>query len=592
MNTYPQVAIMGNYTLTFKIRINGAPRKFEYNVSSIGEQFPEVKMSFCGSETSDSNRYFDLEFCGNDSGIKAVLHPKMPFEIVSAKVDFLHEYAPGDLVYSAGYQSWTTVKEYAANEYCRDIIPLAMGKTLRHYAGISADDEIVGKYPEKPGMIHSVTYTYIKNGEDMILMGSMDEKYGYTIFRTDMNKGSFSIERDTKGVFVRGGSYDLFDVRFFKGGYDEVFDGYFGAMNLRKPAIDHLAGYTSWYNYFQKIDENIILRDLDGLDRVSDKVSIFQIDDGYETFVGDWLDPCDKFPNGMKYIADKVHAKGYLAGIWLAPFNVQIKSRTFKEHPDWILRDEKGKPVMGCMGWGGAYTLDFYKPEVKAHIRHFFDVILNDWGFDMVKLDFLYSECHTARYGKSRGQIMCEAMDFLRECCGDKLILGCGLPIGASFGRVDACRISCDADLKYSGKFYNKLHVNNEIPSAVNAINNSIFRRHLNGRVFVNDPDVFFLRDNNLDYTDEQKLLLATINNMFGNVLFVSDNAGDYDEYKCGIVSHMFTKSDFKIKDAGYIGSECVRITIDGQNGDRIFKFNIRTGEVYDDAGLKFFASK
>ena len=46
----------------------------------------------------------------------------------------------------------------------------------------------------------------------------------------------------------------------------------------------------------------------------------------------------------------------------------------------------------------------------------------------------------------------------------------------------------------------------------------------------MNDPDVFFLRNNNLKFTQEQKLLLARINNLCGNVLFVSDNAGDYDE--------------------------------------------------------------
>ena len=28
---------------------------------------------------------------------------------------------------------------------------------------------------------------------------------------------------------------------------------------------------------------------------------------------------------------------------------------------------------------------------------------------------------------------MQEAMEFIRECVGDKLILGCGLPLGAGF---------------------------------------------------------------------------------------------------------------------------------------------------------------
>jgi|LSQX01.2.fsa_nt_gb alpha-galactosidase len=551
----------------------------------------ETKISINGKvQTFENldNKYFSIDFCADANGIKAVLKPVFPMELVGFKVSFDYDFNPGDRFFGAGYQSWTTANEFTAGDIEMDITPLARG-LLEHVAAFSADTEITGRYPKKPGHVHSITYTYIRNGEKMKLFGSLSERFGYTIFRADMNGNKLTIERDVKGAFVKGGEYTLLDVAVFEGGYDEVFDAYFAAMNIKKPKIDHLAGYTSWYNYFQKIDENIILRDLNGLDPVKDVVSIFQIDDGYAPYVGDWLDYCPKFPNGMKYIADKIHEKGYLAGIWLAPFNVQIKSRTYKEHPDWVVRDDNGRPILGSLAWGGAYTLDIYKPEVREHIRHFFDVVLNEWGFDMVKLDFLYSQCHKARNGRSKGQIMCEAVDFLRECCGDKLILGCGLPIGPAFGKVDACRISCDADLKYEGMFYNRMKLNNELPSAQNAINNTILRRHLNGRAFVNDPDVFFLRDNKLTYTREQKLLLATINNMFGNVLFVSDNAGDYDAEKYEIIRHMFKKSKIKVKMAEYIESDLIRITIDGGDKDKYFDFNIKTGKVYNNAGLPFF---
>lgn len=72
----------------------------------------------------------------------------------------------------------------------------------------------------------------------------------------------------------------------------------------------------------------------------------------------------------MKTIADAVHREGYLAGIWLAPFNVQRgKSRILKEHPDWLIRNPDGKPQLGCVAWGGAYTLDIYNPEVREHLK-------------------------------------------------------------------------------------------------------------------------------------------------------------------------------------------------------------------------------
>ena len=45
--------------------------------------------------------------------------------------------------------------------------------------------------------------------------------------------------------------------------------------------------------------------------------------------------------------------------------------------------------------------------------------MLDVWGFDLVKLDFLYAVCMLPTEYKTRGQIMCEAMDFLREVIGD-----------------------------------------------------------------------------------------------------------------------------------------------------------------------------
>ena len=41
-----------------------------------------------------------------------------------------------------------------------------------------------------------------------------------------------------------------------------------------------LFGYTSWYNYYQNINESIILRDLDALDS---RFELFQIDAATET---------------------------------------------------------------------------------------------------------------------------------------------------------------------------------------------------------------------------------------------------------------------------------------------------------------------
>lgn len=530
-----------------------------------------------------SGPHFSVITVNDESGVKLTLIPSRPITLISASLEFWHEYEKNEKFFVNGYQSWTTSGEMSAEDIYRGTTPLAGVTKYTKDMAITSGDYAFTRYEPRPGFFHSFTYTYLRRGDEFELFGSLSERNGYTVFYSDMEKHIFSVEKDVEGLTISE-PYEMFDIVRFVGGYDEVFDKYFAAMSLpAKKRVDRLTGYTSWYNYFQKIDENIILRDLKGLSRARESVNIFQIDDGYEPFVGDWLDYNGRdFPNGMKTIADAVHREGYLAGIWLAPFNVQRgKSRILKEHPDWLIRNPDGKPQLGCVAWGGAYTLDIYNSEVREHLKKVFDTVLNDWGYDMVKLDFLYSQCRTPHDNKTRGTIMCEAMDFLRECVGDKLILGCGVPLGPAFGVVDACRISCDVDLSYGGKFYNSMSINNELPSAQNAINNSMFRRHLNGRAFLNDPDVFFLRDHNLTFTWEQKLLLAKINNLFGRVLFVSDDAGEYSEAELEVLKETFRESDAKILDV-----KCVGARADGnyeikfiENGEeKLLYFNLFTG--------------
>lgn len=530
-----------------------------------------------------SGPHFSVITVNDESGVKLTLIPSRPITLISVSLEFWHEYEKNEKFFVNGYQSWTTSGEMSAEDIYRGTTPLAGVTKYTKDMAITSGDYAFTRYEPRPGFFHSFTYTYLRRGDEFELFGSLSERNGYTVFYSDMEKHIFSVEKDVEGLTISE-PYEMFDIVRVVGGYDEVFDKYFAAMSLpAKKRVDRLTGYTSWYNYFQKIDENIVLRDLKGLSRARESVNIFQIDDGYEPFVGDWLDYNGKdFPNGMKTIADAVHREGYLAGIWLAPFNVQRgKSRILKEHPDWLIRNPDGKPQLGCVAWGGAYTLDIYNPEVREHLKKVFDTVLDDWGYDMVKLDFLYSQCRTPRDNKTRGTIMCEAMDFLRECVGDKLILGCGVPLGPAFGVVDACRISCDVDLSYGGKFYNSMSINNELPSAQNAINNSMFRRHLNGRAFLNDPDVFFLRDRNLTFTWEQKLLLAKINNLFGRVLFVSDDAGGYSEAELEVLKETFRESDAKILDV-----KCVGARADGnyeikfiENGEeKLLYFNLFTG--------------
>ena len=334
---------------------------------------------------------------------------------------------------------------------------------------------------------------------------------------------------------------------FDNGGYDEVFDRYFAKMNVKPLTDKKIKGYTSWYNYYQNINEKIILRDLDAISEKTDKVNTFQIDDGYQTAVGDWLSiNKTKFPNGMKPIVEKIHAKGWQAGLWLAPFGAQKGSKLASEHSDWLVKGKNDKPIMVGANWGGFYAIDIDNADARAYIKNVFDTVLNDWGFDLVKLDFLYATAVVPLHNKTRGQLAYESIDFLRECVGDKQILGCGVQQMPCFGKVEYMRIGADMALGWKHKFFRNL-THREDVSTPNAIHNSVYRRCLNNRAFLCDPDVFLLRRSNIKFTFEQQKVLAKFIKLFGSVLFMSDNVDEYDDEQMAVFNDTLADDDMQI---------------------------------------------
>ena len=116
----------------------------------------------------------------------------------------------------------------------------------------------------------------------------------------------------------------------------------------------------------------------------------------------------------------------------------------------------------------------------------------------------------------------------LRECVGeDKLLLACGAPMLPSFGVADYMRIGADMALSWPHSARRR-QMHREDVSTPNAMLNSVYRRGLNGRAFLNDPDVFLLRRNNISFTPEQQALLAKFIQLFGGVLFTSDDVSTY----------------------------------------------------------------
>lgn len=471
----------------------------------------------------------------------ASLTPFHNIEVIDVTLTFNWKPDSVARVFVNGYQCWTNSQEFEKPAKIKDLSRIAEG--FGKYYG----DYLFNNHKPAKGTQHGWTYAYTRlpNGQ-MHLYASLDETKGYTQWRFDSKAGKLVMVKQLENILLRQNeNHDFITILELQGSDETLFDVYakqqqeVTAANManiiglkHSSTATALTGWTSWYHYYTKINEAIILDNLNAFASNDIPIGMFQIDDGYQKAVGDWKQTNAKFPNGMKHIADSIHQAGYKAGLWLAPFICEHNSDIYRNHPNWILRDDKNKPLVAGINplWSGKYyALDIYLPEVQQYLRGVFDTVLNVWGYDMVKLDFLFAASIKPQYGKSRGEIMTEAMLMLRRWAGDKWILGCGVPLGPSMNVVDYCRISSDVHMKWEQKMLKALNARERL-STWNTMTTNIGRWQLGGRMFYNDPDVYVLRDEKNGLKPAQKHTMFFVNNLFGQLVFTSDNIGNYND--------------------------------------------------------------
>lgn len=482
-----------------------------------------------------------LEKYEENNRFRVILKSNYNIIIKKIYIDKFIKYDKDSKIMVNGYETWTESKEFEIQE---KILPL--DNELWHMRN-QGDYEFY-KYSGEKGVLHSYGYTYIRKDEEFNFIGSIDESLCNTIFEHHTIDNYIRIIKECEGQSFHK-EFVAFDIISTTGNEDSVFYTYFSYFKKTVENLSTCTGWTSWYYYYNSINEDIILKNLENYSVRDIPIDVFQIDDGYQSAVGDWLLCNDKFKNGMGNLANKIKEKGYKAGIWLAPFVCEKNSQVYKNHKNWILRDLNGEMVIAGHNslWSGEYyTLNFYNEEFRSYLKEVFKYVIEIWGYDIVKLDFLYAVAIEPRENKTRGKIMREAMEFLRELCGTKMILGCGVPLISAVGLTEYCRVGSDVALTWEepkGKMLNFRERN----STFNSITSTIGRRGLNGRAFISDPDVFILRSNKNEMSFNQRYSLLLINCIFGGLVFTSDNIEEYSEEEMDIYMSSFPLKEKKI---------------------------------------------
>lgn len=305
-------------------------------------------------------------------------------------------------------------------------------------------------------------------------------------------------------------------------------------MQRRDPRPLKLTGWCSWYHYFSQVTAEDIRRNLQAAVALRQELplDLIQIDDGFESQVGDWYSFRPTFPQGVAPLGEEIRQAGFTPGLWLAPFILDPRSQLAHAHPEWLLRGRWNRPVNAGFLFSGffATALDLTAPGALEHVQEVIDTAAHRWGFPYLKLDFLYAAALPGRHSDphlTRAQILRRGLQAIRQAAGEEtLLLGCGCPLGPAVGLVDAMRIGPDVDVRwrpaYQGIefFFEK---EPDMPSARNSIHNILTRLPLHRRWWVNDPDCLLVRpDTHLSQAELQTL--ATAIALSDGAFFLSDD--------------------------------------------------------------------
>jgi len=133
------------------------------------------------------------------------------------------------------------------------------------------------------------------------------------------------------------------------------------------------------------------------------------LDDRWFDNYGDWQPRKDTFGgDAIQKMVSDFHKQGMKVQLWWLPLAVEdgrfkygdhqyVVSNVVKEHPDWLILDEKGQPARMTRNLA---TLCPAVPEVREYYKKLTERFIRDWGFDGHKLDNIYAtpRCYNPKH--------------------------------------------------------------------------------------------------------------------------------------------------------------------------------------------------
>ncbi|MBQ5401272.1 MAG: alpha-galactosidase [Treponema sp.] len=491
--------------------------------------------------------------------------------------------------YGGGWQSWGFGGELGPGQKQKNYFPLIpQWKKYTTFPGKWPSD-VGGKNPKSPSILKGQFLIYLR-WENTYLVLASTAAFGNddgnplppVQFYVDRKKRTVSV-----GIYADGkrwsrmelmGRLVVFSAKTFFALRDGVGFIFAEGRSERHACLEFLgghdgivkcAGWESWYNHYADINQKLIAADLDSLGGNGNIINsmysqknlpvVFQVDDGWEKSLGDWDANLERFPDGMTALATSISDAGYIPGLWIAPLIIDLRSETAKKHPDWILRAENGKPINAGMNplWGAKFgsdqpsypysyfCLDLSRDDVLEHLDSLMEKAVNVWGFRYLKLDFLFAGMIDGKFANGGSAYLWydRAVKKLTRrvinSSGERVAyLGCGLPFESSFMSFPLSRIGPDTKECWDIDWLRRINYTARTGAKPN-LQSTLGHAFWDQKIFINDPDVIFLRYTNIKLDDGEKELIAMVNKMFASQIMDSDDTSDFSADDADFTEHV-----------------------------------------------------
>lgn len=430
--------------------------------------------------TELNNNDYSIDIHIKEDNLKATINTNK--DLHNLKIDF---YIKINFNYSEfisnGYQTWIPSQKFNQNDkkckYKNKIISKITKGTGLDYIG-----EYNTPYDKETSF--GLCYLKKKNSNDILLFSSLDEMqtftkytfdferhilkisrefYGYSINKTMEIANIVAFESDFTSAFLQlkdillKNAYKLNNVNknFYESNQKQTLDGLIknepiaiknfniqNNHNKNNNVNERIIGYNTFCEYQSNIGAQIINNKIYTLDKA---YNVFFIGDGYSEKSPDIFNTSDKrFPSGIKPLVDNIHAKGIKAGIWVAPFAIAPLSQSFSKYSDIVLK-QNNKQIVTCPFWNGAYSIDITLQKSQDYLNNMFEVIIKDWGFDIIYCDCIYLAGSIPTAGKTQAMLINDGINIIKKLVGDKTLILGGVPFLSAIGNCDYISISSDS---------------------------------------------------------------------------------------------------------------------------------------------------